>query len=684
MIRSVLKYYKLIIACSIFTGVLVYLFTMTISRKYESTAIVYTGIATGVTPVSMQSRSDMMSAYPAFDNLTSIIKSRATLKEVGLKLFAYHLHAAPGAISEKHFNLLQGLVPPDIRILVGETDSITYRNLLLIAETNPFLINLINYPQTPYYNTFALSGIIISRQRSSDMISLSYVCDDPGVSKKTLEILIDVCIRNYRKIKEGQTDKVVAYYEEELRHAQERLKRSEAKEQRFKETNNLVDYTTQTGIVIEERQGIINQINQANEAIYATEAGIKNIESQLGTQSQSLKNVNITEKRERLRRLNTQLSTAEFNNASAETIFNIQSQIDQVKGELINDISASSASTSGGKISETAAGEYFSRVVSYEESKARLRALESRRDITMGQYNRFLPLGDTLKRIQRDIEIDLKAYFTALESLNQSKKQQQDQRSFSTIDVIDAPNYPLTAKSKRKTLILLGLLVGGIIPTAIIVAMAYFDKNLLTPLRAEQATGLKIGGIIPNAKILGEYKNPEQVSDGLNDTILKNLYLSDYKGNQQRILVVSTRPSEGKTTICNMLCERLIRKGKKCLVVVPYLDSGSWSVVSYKVDNAFYQARAEDLVPVEKLNETDILILELPSLIMSDYPVALIKEFDMAFLVCDAKREWTKADQTALDSFVKISGLTPQIILNEVDSDVVEEVLGKISRKNIL
>jgi len=155
--------------------------------------------------------------------------------------------------------------------------------------------------------------------------------------------------------------------------------------------------------------------------------------------------------------------------------------------------------------------------------------------------------------------------------------------------------------------------------------------------------------------------------------------MTQHRSSQIRILIISTRPGEGKTMISNMLCERLISKGRKCLVVTPYIDSGNWSVVSYKVDKSFFTARSDDIIPLERMNDADILIIELPPLIMNDYPVELIRQFDLAFLICKANREWAKADQIALDSFVKISGINPQIILNEVEVDVVEDLLGKIS-----
>jgi uncharacterized protein involved in exopolysaccharide biosynthesis len=612
-----------------------------------------------------------------------IVTSRETLKEAGLKLLASHLmleHADPQIISEEHLAMVRDMIPDDIKAMKGATESVTYANLEEVADTHPFLVGIVNYP-SPYYSISALSSVYVERTRESDMLFLSYSCDDPGICQKTLDLLINISIFSYRKITEGQLEKAVEYFQEQLNTAYVQLKQSEEKLLTFNRVNNLVDYASQTSIAIAQREQINDRINQERDNMSSIEAALKKIEDQMGGQAQSFKTKNIIEKREQLSKLTIQLTMAELNGSSPTTIARLRNEKNQVTDELNRNIEETSNALMGGKISDVTTS-YFTRIVAYEESKARLQALERRKNATIEQYEKIIPLGDTLKRIQREIEINEKVYLAALEELNNSKRRQQDQRSFSFIQVIDKPNYPLTAKSTRKMMILLGLVIGGLIPGTIFVSIFYFNNNILTLQRAEHLTGLKTGGIVPDIKKLKTYKHAQLISNSLSDTILKNIYLiepNEEHVQQQRILIVSTRSSEGKTIIGNMLCERLIGKGRRCLVMVPYMDiSGKWSVASYKVDNTFTPSREGDIVPVEKLNEAEILILELPSLILNDYPVELIKQFNMAFLVCDANRQWTKADQTALDTFISISGLTPYLILNNVDKDVVEEVLGKV------
>jgi uncharacterized protein involved in exopolysaccharide biosynthesis len=658
-------------------GGLMIIYTADMPKLYRSTASIYTGITTG--GGIMEGRSDWMIQSSSYDNLANIITSRETLKEVGLRLLATHMtmkQINPMIISAKHLEEVQKLinVNPDIIKLTGSSDSITYQNLVVIADTHPFLIGVVNYRDVPYYSNTALSSISVNRVQNSDMISLDYFCDDPGVCQQTLEILIDVCIRNYRQLKEGQTDKKVAYYEEQLQLAQEKLKQVELREEEFKKTYGVVDLGTQQGLAISDRQDISNQIVKEQDLQATLQAGLRQIENQMGGQA-SIKRADIMQKQTRLGQLNIQLVNAQLS-GSASRIATIQEQIKTLEADLRNDLAETFSTTATGA---TASNEYFNRMVALEESKARQRSLESRRNTVTRQFNRMLPLQDSLRRIQREIEISEKEYLAALDNWNMSRREQQDQRSFSTIQVIDRPNYPLSPQSsKRKLLVLLGTMIGLIIPTSVILGMAYFNNNLKTPEHAEETIGLKVAGIMPNKKKLQMLKNHELISDGLSDTILKSLYMAERKTTQTRVLIISTRSEEGKTMISNMLCERLHNKGRKCLLMTPPNDTNSWMAVSYKVDKLFYQAKAEDIVPVERMDEADILIIELPPLIMNDYPVELIREFDMAFLICNANREWGKADQTALNSFTKISGITPQIILNEVDMEIVEEILGKV------
>ena len=664
------RYWQFILACTVLTAALAVLLTMNMPKEYESSASIFTDITMGESMI--QGRPDISVQSALYDNMSNIITGRETLKETGLRLLSMHLcmkQSNPRMISAEHLAMIQKKIPPDIKNLIGETDSITYLNLNEIADTHIFLIQALNLPQVSYYSYAALSSISVNRVGNSDMISLAYVCDDPGVCQKTLEILIDVCIRNYRKIREGQLNKKVAFFEEQLQSSQTKLKHAEAEEEQFRKTYGTTDLVIQTGLA---PQDIANQIQKEQGTLSAIGTDIRFIEAQWGAQTQSLKRTDIALKRDQLSKLLDQLITAELTNAPSSRIARLRTEVNRLKTDLTNDLTEYMTSV-------TSVTEYVNKIAAYDGSKARIKVLESRKLALAKPSGKPLPPADTLKRIQRDIDAYEKEYQTALDDLTESRRQQQDQQLSLAIQALDKPNFPLTAKKgKRALLILLGAMTGFVAPVVFLLLKVGFNNNIRTPKRAENATGLITAGIIPNTQKLLMLKNYEQITNGLNDVILKNLSLTDHKSGQVRVLIISTRPSEGKTLISNMLCDRLLEKGRKCLVVTPFMNSGSWSVVSYKASKFTYKARSEDIAPVETMNDADILIIELPSLIVNDYPVELIKQFNTAFLVCRANRKWGKADQNALDNFVRVSGISPQIILNDAELDLVEEILGKI------
>lgn len=673
LLKSVLKHWKIIFASTVMMAALMFVLTRNMPRIYESTAVIYTGIVTGESIVNKERGTQ----YSAYDNLFNIIKSRETLKEVGLRLFAMHLgmkHPNSMIVSDEYFENLQKTVPLDIRQLVGETDSITYLNLNAIAESNYYLYQMIN-SFVPYYSISALSSVYPGRIGISDMYQLVYRCDDPGICQKTLEILIDVFIRNFRKMKDTQIEKKFEFFEKEVQLAFDKLKRAEEKEEKFKQKYNISDISIQTEMAMTDRQDLEKQIAEEQSKMNVANAAIRRLESQMGKQGSSTKRTDLSLKMDQLSNLTNQLTSAEMRKAPANQIATLKIKIETLKKELANDY-AEISSTPGN--SNDISTEFINKTLAFEESKTRLRILEAQKNTTDGKYTQSLPLVDSLRRMKRDTELCEKEWLSVLSDRNKSRREQQDQISFTHIQVYDKPNFPLSGKSNRMMIFMLGTMIGFVVPSSIFLGMSYLNNNIQTHYRAEEIIGLKSAGIMPNLNKLHKYKHTEMISNLLRDTILKSLYMVNHQSGQIRILIISTRPGEGKTVISNMLCERIIEKGRKCLVVMPYADGNDWSIVTYKVDKSSYQSRAEDIVPIERMNDADVLIIELPSLILNDHPVDLLRQFDIAFLICNANREWAKADQTALESFIKISGIRPQIILNDVDLDIVEEVLGKV------
>jgi succinoglycan biosynthesis transport protein ExoP len=114
-----------------------------------------------------------------------------------------------------------------------------------------------------------------------------------------------------------------------------------------------------------------------------------------------------------------------------------------------------------------------------------------------------------------------------------------------------------------------------------------------------------------------------------------------------------------------------------------YLDSLEHS--TYQVDHNYFAAgNYKDLL--EKYSEAyndkpDYVLIELPPFLYYSYPINVVASADLAILVCRANRVWTGADQGVLDVLMNTVSYEPVVLLNGVELQVVESVLGDLPKK---
>ena len=200
---------------------------------------------------------------------------------------------------------------------------------------------------------------------------------------------------------------------------------------------------------------------------------------------------------------------------------------------------------------------------------------------------------------------------------------------------------------------------------------AMLSKKLKTPKIAAQRTGLEVMGVLPQDDLIASDQTSLQIKNKLLYHMLLSV-LQNTEAQQQKILITSIYPEEGKEFVSNIICEWLYRKGKQCMVVAPFHIDDYWWLKHQDAANT-------ERITVEMLAKKDVIIMVLPPLIEGDLPIELIRDFDMAYLVCSADRKWSPNDQMILDYFMEQSEQFLQIILNKANMNVVDEVLKQIN-----
>jgi hypothetical protein len=297
--------------------------------------------------------------------------------------------------------------------------------------------------------------------------------------------------------------------------------------------------------------------------------------------------------------------------------------------------------------------EWLKTSLAFEQSKARLAAMDKRRVEFVDQYRKYAPLGATLKKIERQINVSEQEYLELLKGLNTAKLTQQNNELTTKLNVVDPPFLPLKANpSKRMMLVIVGFLVGFILVLICTLAHALINKTLQKPDKACQATGMRLLGIYPLLNANSEFI--EKANVRLIQQLLSRI---DMPARPVTIGLFSVQSSEGKSTVID-LWERQLTALNYNVITLQWKDG---------------------LVPYT--TGSDIVLMEFPPLDSWVIRPGMLPKLDHTFVVCRANRIWGKIDKQLLEIFSKTSGNHPALLLNGISTDFAEEYIGEVPRK---
>ena len=764
-IRLILKHLALLIVVPLFLALLVIALTSKPSYEYSSQTILYTGLATG-SSVEMDKTFNYFATNIAFDNLINIINSRETQEEVAVRLLTTHLmltEADPKFISKKLYDELQLKIPKGIYKYIEkgnknkpqQKDTTGYNNILprgviradyektvhnlltlMKSSSHNFIYELLNYDNDDHYSIKALSSIQASRINSSDLIKMSYTVNDPGICQQTLAIYNEVCIKNYKNIKENRSDAVVKYFEEQLALANSSLKMAEDKLLEFNKSYNIINYYEQSKAVAVVKEDMEVDYNNKKAQLAGTVASTKRLVEKLNIQEFIQNETSkVLEKKKLLGDINYQIAFNEANVDSNENK-NLQAILSDLKKQKealnidikksVDDIYRYQNSTDGVPLNKILP-DWMNSVVEAENLKAKINVMDQQNKKFTEQYATYAPAGANIKRIEREISVSEQGYLELLHGLNLAKLKLQDNEMSSSLKAIDPPFYPLSPNpTKRAILIVAAAFAGGIITLAIILMMEYFGDTLKNINKASEKLKLAPLGMMPKMILDSGNLNLAFIQKRLIEIITQNILqyfgLNPTTKPVKTIVVFSTQKMEGKTVLAGNIAKILKEEGKKVVLlnynnaqkpiiqqrkfplinkvlgypdpridldnsfladVSTYLDSSEY--YSYKMDHTFYKAKNyTDILKQNNITldySPDFVIIELPALIYNNYPADLMIEADLGILVCRSNRNWTDADQSAINNLLATSASKIKFIVNGVNINETESVLGDLPKR---
>ena len=671
--------------------------------------------------------------------------------EVGSELFLSYASTNPAEINDPNFIGKDTVNAEYAQINRRDFEKSLQRIMkYTYANDTNWIYRLLN-SSNPHYSINNISKATVQRIKSSDLITLKYKSNDPGITYQTLIHLTSVFIKSKKNINENQSDAVVKYFQGEVDRASGRLTAAEDRLLNFNKSNNIINYYEQSKAIAVTKEDLDIMYQREQIRFQAARAVITTLEDQLELQDRvQLKTMEILRNRNALSEVTSKIAIADLygdtDPKNIETLNKLKEEAAKLKNNLKLYVHEyfTYTQTKDGIQTESLLAKWLDNVIVFEESKASLQVLNNRIREFQEYYKMFAPLGATQKRIEREINVSEREYLSLLHSLNLSKLKQQNIELSSNIKAVDPPYFPLKPLPVNTAiLVIVAAFMGFAMVAFVIIALEYLDNTIRNPERFADLTRLKVISAFP--KLLSKYQdyNMPFITGRLIEIAVQDIKSqAEQKGEYPYLICfISTLAHEGKTELAQRMAGRLRFFGERVLFLKRAIPERFNSIlegtdpdelrarektrefekhqskknqlirglpiIGNFYNNMFkpnpiepYQPHQDDVYfqqddhffDIKGLNQLNLsreidyssysyIFIEMPGIIFNPYPVSLIKSANMHVLVARANRNWKKADINALNSYMKNTKERPLGLLNGVEIELLETILGELPKK---
>jgi len=674
-------------------GAVVFFLTKDLPVKYTTSSTIYSGVTSNSGLAVDIIKVDNVATQNEYNNLMTILKSNSLFEEIALHLLTQHLiQSKPSKeiISEASFAELQKMVPDKVKKLVvkGNFDK-TYSNLKGFIEQDEknFIYRTLNYGHK-YYSIQAISNLKGERLTNSDLIKLSYESEDPGICFNTVKFAAEIFVERYSELKISQSNSAVAYFEQQLRLAAEKLAKAEQELLDFNIDNDIINYYEQTEQVTTQQEKIEVRLQEVKMEFEASQAVLAKLEIEVENRYNiNLRNADILRIREQLVSYNNAITAIELDEKSNKRnqLVSLRAKRAEIENALENKIDSLNIfdNKSQGIEAQKMLSEWLDAVKNNENYNALYKSMKIRQIDFMKQFKRYAPLGATIKRIEREIDVYEREYLSILHSLGMAKQNQQNIDMRSNMKVFDKAQFPINAiASKNKLYVIAAALFSLIFYLLAVFIIELMDSRVKTPSLLAKLTGLEVVSAF-NDTTNKKYKFSEFIIEKASLLIFEKLkLLSLDKPKPFVVQIFSSWDAAGKLFTAQQTANEIVRYGFTVTIIC--FDKtpleGADSQVLNLHDRLLRFDNYVDLLKSEDIN-TDYVLAIYPPVSNGFENSVIINTAQANFTVFDAGTSWSDADNFMLNKLKLLVTNNLFAVLTRAYPDNLEEMYGEIPKK---
>ena len=522
------------------------------------------------------------------------------------------------------------------------------------------LLKLENAEGEPLKPKDFLKRLSVEIVGGTDVISLSYKDPDPVTASKVVNTLMDVYIEEQISSSKSTTANASAFIDRTLPEVDKKLQSLESNLQDFYEKNQIVDLQEEKKILVAELGNLNRQISSVGAELQGKKAQTANMQSQLGLDLTQAVRADQLSNTPQVQSIIEQLGATETQLSQERQRFNdnhpavaslldrkqaLNSQLEQLVRQYVGAKVATGLLQSGNNLKDNQLERFINLKIEELSLQTETSALAQYREVYLKRSSQIPSLEKQEQTLLRQVRSARDSYQTLLTSQENLKIQENEKTS--NAQIIELGQVPEEGSTGRVALMALGILMGLFLSNLTAILLEIQDRTIKTIPEVKQKFAYQVLGIVPLDNLqeaqggIVVRREPDSFASEIYRMIQTNLKFLAVKRQPKVILMTSSVPGEGKSTVAANLAAAMAQLGRKVLLIDGDLRKASQHEL-WQVSN---KAGVKDVV-AHKTPITKVVIQPMKQLdlltagVIAPNPLALLDSDEMSELVATARRDY--------------------------------------------
>ena len=496
----------------------------------------------------------------------------------------------------------------------------------------------------------------------TDVISLSYKHRDPLMSSKVINTLMDVYIQQQIRSNQSETASADSFINNQIPQVETNLKTVESSLQKFYEQNQVIDLEEEKKNLVTEIGNLNRQIADVGSQLQGKQAQTQKLQNQLGLDLRQAIAANQLGSTPVVQSILEQLNSTESqlaqerqrfndNHPIVESLQEKKNNLNQQLQGLISEYVGKGVKVSegvlqgGNNLKENALEKFISLKIEELSFQNQLASLYNYQKAYLDRAKQLPRLEKKQKELLREVETARDTYSKLLES--QQDLQLLVNQQTGNAQVIELGRVPEEGSTGRLALMSLGVILGLLLSNLTVIALEMQDRSLKTIAEVKNKFAYKVLGLVPLDNLQAAQggvvvqREPDSFISEIYRMVQANLKFVTVGRQPKVILMTSSVPGEGKSTVAANLGAAMAQLGRRVLIIDGDLRKSSqqelWQINNkVGIKNVIAHKTPVSEVLSRPMKNLDVLTAGT----VVPNPLVLLDSTPMVELVAQARREY--------------------------------------------